>query len=71
LGRARIFITLPSIAISWISTTPATGELADTSRAALGRGDAGEHAGGLLLRHGAADPRVLDGGLGLCGQAGQ
>ena len=28
---ARIFITLPSIAISWISTTPATGDDAETS----------------------------------------
>src|SRR5574337_549263 len=28
----RIFIVVPSIAISWISTKPATGEATDTSR---------------------------------------
>ncbi len=35
-GTARILITLPSIAISWISTTPATLERASTSRESVG-----------------------------------
>ena len=33
-GMARIFITPPSIFMVWISTTPATGVLADNSAAA-------------------------------------